>query len=547
MKKSYVRNGILFICLVLILSMVTGCTQPAQKPVDGNTNKNDVTTPDNNDTEQTSKISEKERVIKVMFGEHPNQPVKEFAPAQQEIFKKTNIKLDFEIVPSSNYEDKKKILLATNNLPDILKINNNDVNDYGKMGIFLPLMDYVNNDMVYFKEKWDSIPDLIKVTLDGELYGFPVIARNEAKNGFGPVIRVDLLEKHNIEAPETFDELIDVLAQLKEIYPDSSPWSMRSGTVKNIQKVAYMLGSGYGDNGIYYDYDVDGGRYVFGPATPEFKNVLSYLNKAYEAGVLDRDYAVATKQQWEEKLTSGKSFFFLDNSGFGLNYTNNLRKTDPDAKFQVLPILANQDGARRAIFYATTFTGAMYGVSAKVKDPDTVIKFIDWMYSEEGSNISNFGVEGETFELDANGEPQFIESYVKDFVDAQPAPYYAIYSDLGITKLNFSLWACNTMTQFQIEKLTGTWSDLYDEYWGIVGSDDAYVEPVMDPPLTSEEADRVKDILASMNTMLEQEYDKFIMGVKDISEYDAVIESAKDMGAAELEEIYNDALARLSN
>ena len=69
----------------------------------------------------------------------------------------------------------------------------------------------------------------------------------------------------------------------------------------------------------------------------------------------------------------------------------------------------------------------------------------------------------------------------------------------------------------------------------------------MDPPLTSEEADRVKDILASMNTMLEQEYDKFIMGVKDISEYDAVIESAKDMGAAELEEIYNDALARLSN
>lgn len=547
MKKSYVRNGILFICLVLILSMVTGCTQPAQKPVDGNTNKNDVTTPDNNDTEQTSKISEKERVIKVMFGEHPNQPVKEFAPAQQEIFKKTNIKLDFEIVPSSNYEDKKKILLATNNLPDILKINKNDVNDYGKMGIFLPLMDYVNNDMVYFKEKWDSIPDLIKVTLDGELYGFPVIARNEAKNGFGPVIRVDLLEKHNIEAPETFDELIDVLAQLKEIYPDSSPWSMRSGTVKNIQKVAYMLGSGYGNNGIYYDYDVDGGRYVFGPATPEFKNVLSYLNKAYEAGVLDRDYAVATKQQWEEKLTSGKSFFFLDNSGFGLNYTNNLRKTDPDAKFQVLPILANQDGARRAIFYATTFTGEMYGVSAKVKDPDTVIKFIDWMYSEEGSNISNFGVEGETFELDANGEPQFIESYVKDFVDAQPAPYYAIYSDLGITKLNFSLWACNTMTQFQIEKLTGTWSDLYDEYWGIVGSDDAYVEPVMDPPLTSEEADRVKDILASMNTMLEQEYDKFIMGVKDISEYDAVIESAKDMGAAELEEIYNDALARLSN
>ena len=52
-----------------------------------------------------------------------------------------------------------------------------------------------------------------------------------------------------------------------------------------------------------------------------------------------------------KKTTSGKSFF-LDNSGFGLNYTNNLRKL-----IQMLNLgstyLANQDGARRAIFYAT--------------------------------------------------------------------------------------------------------------------------------------------------------------------------------------------------
>lgn len=544
MKKSYVKVATLILCLVLALSLISGCAKTPDNSSNNSNNQPTTSQQTDNVNEGSNKISEKERILTVMFSENPNQPVKNFAPAQQEIYNKTNIKLEFEVVPSSNYEDK-KILLATNNLPDILKINKSDVNDYANSGIFLPLMDYVNNDMVHFKEKWDSIPDLIKITLDGELYGFPVIARNEAKNGFGPVIRVDLLEKHNIKTPDTFDELLDALAKLKEIYPDSAPWSMRSGTVKNIQKVAYMLGSGYGDNGIYYDYDVDGGRYVFGPATKEFKNVLSYLNKAYKMGVLDPDYAVATKQQWEEKLTSGKSFFFLDNSGFGLNYTNNLRKSDPDAKFQVLPILANQDGVRRAIFYATTFTGGMYAISGKVKDPDTVIKFIDWMYSEEGSNISNFGVEGQTFELDANGEPQFIADYVVNFKDAQPSPYYAIYSDLGITKLNFSLWACNTMTQFQIEKLTGTWSDLYDEYWGIVGSDPAYVEPVMDPPLTSEEADRVKDILASMNTMLEQEYDKFILGVKDISEYDSVIEKAKEMGALELEQIYNDALARL--
>ncbi len=548
MKKMYSKTGITILCLVLLLAMVTGCSKVTQTPVDNaDTGSQQKQSQESSSDATSSKISESERVIKVMFAEHPNQPVKDFAPAQQEVFKKTNIKLEFEVVPSSNYEDKKKILLATNNLPDLLKINSTDVNTYANTGVFLPLMEYVKNDMVSFKEKWDSIPDLIKLTLDGELYGFPVVARNEAKNGYGPVIRVDLLEKHNLEAPTTFDELLDVLAELKAIYPDSVPWAMRSGTVKNLKKVSYMLGSGYGGNGVYYDMDVDGGRYVFGPATEQFKNVLTFLNKAYTMKVLDPDYAVSTKQQWEEKLTSGKSFFFLDNSGFGLNYTNNLRKTISDAKFQVLPILENQDGERRAWFYATLFTGEMFGVSSKVKDPDTVIQFIDWMYSDEGSNITNFGVEGETFELDANGEPQFKAEYVSQFKDAQPSPYYAIYSDLGITKLNFSLWACNTMTQFQIEKFTGTWSDLYDEYWGIIADDTAYSDPVMNPPLTAEEAERAQDIFASLNTMLEQEYDKFIMGVKDISEYDAVIEQAKEMGALELEQIYNDALARLSD
>lgn len=101
------------------------------------------------------------------------------------------------------------------------------------------------------------------------------------------------------------------------------------------------------------------------------------------------------------------------------------------------------------------------------------------------------------------------------------------------------------MTQFQIEKLTGTWNEQYDEYWGIIEADDAYVDPVVNPPLTPEEASSYKDIMASLNTMLEQEYDKFIMGTKDISEYDAVIEKAIEMGALEIEKIYNNARARM--
>ena len=72
----------------MALSMVTGCAKTADNS--GN-NANNQATPSQepgNADEGSGKISRKERVLKVMFGEHPNQPVKNL-PAQQEIFKKT--------------------------------------------------------------------------------------------------------------------------------------------------------------------------------------------------------------------------------------------------------------------------------------------------------------------------------------------------------------------------------------------------------------------------------------------------------------------------
>jgi hypothetical protein len=102
------------------------------------------------------------------------------------------------------------------------------------------------------------------------------------------------------------------------------------------------------------------------------------------------------------------------------------------------------------------------------------------------------------------------------------------------------------MTQNQIEKMSGNWDSLNEEYWNIVSTDKAYSDPVLDPPFTKDEAARLKDLNVSLNTMLDQEYDKFIMGVKPIDEYDAVMKKAQDMGALEMEKIYNGALDRLN-
>nr|WP_275983709.1 extracellular solute-binding protein [Paenibacillus hamazuiensis] len=455
--------------------------------------------------------------------------------------------LVYEAVPASNFNEKKRTVLATQNLPDILQIDKQDANDFASAGVFLPLMDYMRQGKLpHFQTLWEATPGLDRLTVDGELYGFPALARGEAKNGFGPVIRKDLLLKHNLPEPRTFDELLDVLARLKEIYPGSVPWSIRKGTAQLLETTAYMLGSGFrAGGGIYFDHDAAGGAYVYGPATPAFKKVLGYLNKAYRMGVLDPDYAVSTQQMWTEKLTGGKSFFFLDNSGFGLNFTRDLRRLEPEGTFQVIPVPEYEDGKARALYYPSAVSGKMFAVSAKAKEPEELVKLIDWMYSEEAFRLMNFGVEGVHYTLDDKGRPEYRKEFVSRFAGAGPTPYYAVFSELGCCQLSFTPYYSNTMSQFQIEKLTGSWDGLNDEYWRIVGSDKAYREPVIDPPLTKAEAARVKELNIRLNTMLNREFDKFIMGLKPLDEYDKVMQKARELGGGELEDIYNQALNRL--
>lgn len=545
------------LCLVLSVVMIIGITGCKKSEDSQNNNGNNGSSNQTNPTQSagdqsnsdgdSTKLSEKELTVTVLMSDNTNQPIKNFAPAQQAIFEKTNIKLDYQVVPMSSYSEKKSVLLATNNFPDFAYVTKSDLMQYGSTGVFQPLMQYVNEEtMPNFYRFWKQYPEMQNYLIDGELYAFPVIQREETANGFGPVIRTDLLEKHNIKTPETFDELLDALVQLKELYPDSIPWTGRKGTTQLLKTTSYMLGSGYGSNGLYYDYDVDGGTYVFGPATEEFKAVLSFLNKAYEAGVLDPDFATTTGEQLESKMSSGKSFFYIDNSGFGLNYNPTLRETlgDESAKLQLIPIPENTFGQRRAISYETALADRFYAMNANADNIDTLIKFIDWMYSDEGSDISNYGKEGYSFTYNEKGEPEYIKDYVMQFKGANPSTYYAVFADLGVTKLNFSLYACNTKTTFEIQKLVGDWTEDQDEFWNLVATDDAYKAPHIDPSLTTEEAERAADILIELTTMLEQEYNKYIMGVESIDNWDSVIERANNLGAQELVEIYNNAQNR---
>ena len=65
------------------------------------------------------------------------------------------------------------------------------------------------------------------------------------------------------------------------------------------------------------------------------------------------------------------------------------------------------------------YPGAGWGISSQCKDPVTVIKFMDYFFSEEGDELINWGIEGDTYTKNADGTKQFTDKVLK----SEPVSY----------------------------------------------------------------------------------------------------------------------------
>lgn len=491
---------------------------------------------------EEEKLSPEPVTLTLMAYEHASQPWLEDAAVLDAIFEKTNVRLEIMAVPQSDYSTKVNTLLSTNQMPDIMKTvvgGYSTIKTYASSGIFLNLSDY----MAYapnYKAIYDANANIKMYDYEGSTYGF-VLYPDPSNATAGPtiVMRTDLLAKHDIPVPQNFEEVLSAMAKLKEIYPDSQPWTSRSNTGSLLNRSAFMLGAGYN---MYFEPET--GKWEYGQITENFKGVLEYLNRAYEMGVLDIDYATMNNQLWQEKMNLGTSFMYIENPGFSISMTNNLRVNDPDALLTVIDVPVNSlTNTARAYCYDSP-EDAFYLVSADVENPELVVKFLDWCYSEEGMTICNYGKEGVTFEYDANGEPQYIKPFIEQFADSSTI-VYDVYAALGGSQLGFAPRALSTKLEVSINAALGLEADpLTAAINNQFLTDSAYLPGVIKPPFTEEENETITDILSPINTYLATQYDRFIMGEADIAEWDAVVTELIDMDIQTVIDIYNAAYDR---
>lgn len=481
---------------------------------------------------------QKEMSIWVALGKLEKDVMSDYSEnlAYQEYMKRTGINLKF-IHPAGDGQEMLNLLLASGNYPDLIQVNNESMYSSGinkayNDGIILDLTEYVDKYAPNYRKLIESDPEIRRqaYTTDGQILSFKQITCEAEKSYMGFIIRQDWLDELGLPMPETIDEWYTTLKAFKEKKGASAPFTYQFATGGG--DVIKQSGAFVGAYGIAYGYFVEDGQVKFGPADPRFKDFLTEMNKWYNDGLLDKDFAARDVQSLDALRTNGGSGAWIGYANKDLEvYSNLMSAKDPTYKIVGAPYPTLNKGDE-VEFRQTNYQVRGYDISitSACKDPVAATKMLDYRYTEEGGMLFTHGIEGVTYTME-DGVPVLTEQVTQNELEL-PASQYVKKHIMDSTAYYRSIPdAIIPLSDITVEAT---------EVWDQAGNGKVL------PPIkfTAEENKRVTSIYNELNTYINEMYLKFIMGQESLDQFDAYVEELKVIGVEELLDIYQTAYDR---
>lgn len=441
----------------------------------------------------------------------------------------------------SGNNERLNAMVATGNLPDIIVLN--DINN--------PIRHQLEeNNMVW---DFDTLiekyaPDMkISASMhkwyeykDGLLYGYPSyfgavedmekypdVVKYEYHNKF--IVRKDLCDFLGIGLDEfsTKDGFISALKKVKEARITANG-SVVAPTYFYTQphplRIAQLFGMPLEDKN---------GDWVEVRKHEKYKEAILFINRMYREGLIPEDAWTATADTVDSKLNNGSVFSLFDKSSCG-NLAE-LNRVKPDASFVAVNPPKSNDGADPAITAVSTAGWTWLAIPKTTKIPDRIIRFLNYMTTDEGQLLNYYGVEGITYEFDSNGRVK----YTKDTEDLIINNRSRAANKYGF---DFFCWMFNWSTYQRFNPILDTPNAVADRQ-----INDFYRDYVYDARCAElVEPESGSDLLAlqtKINTYWNQEEAKMMRASSEKEAeklYNAAIKKIDDMGLEKINKYKNE-------
>lgn len=441
----------------------------------------------------------------------------------QEAAKRTNISLKGTIsLSNSNEEEAFNLMMSSGNLADIIGyVDASSLEKLGRDGGMIPLNDLIKEHAPNIQKVLDEDARFRQTaySLDGNIYQIP--KNQELKAAEFWWIRQDWLDKLNLKAPTTVDELHDVLYAFRNEDPngnglkDEIPLFDRAGW-KQPDEYLYLWDTSLE----FYPRD---GKMKYEPLEENFKTGVSNMIKWYQEGLIDPEIFTRGASS-RDTLLGGDLGGCTHDWVSTANYNSTLQETIPGFQMVAIAPPADQNGVVKE--RVSRYPGVGWGISSQCKDPVTVIKFMDYFFTEEGSDLMNWGIEGDTFTRDADGSKHFTDTVLQS--ELTPIGYLrsiGVQYRIGMCQDGDYEYATMKEDGIEANKLYNGHDEWFDD------SLPPYLDGKMALKYTSDDETEYKNIMASIKPYVDEKFQSWILGVNDFdSEYDTFIKELKARG-----------------
>lgn len=350
-----------------------------------------------------------------------------------------NINFDIDFVSMNDADTSYSLMFAAGDYSDIIY----SAVDYYSTGAAGLLADDVIIDHRSLVEEY--CPNMLEqmeqrglaaYLTDEKLAGFFTIDQYEAYPEQGICIRQDWLDACGLEMPTTYDELHTVLSAFRsQMGADAALLLNDMGVMQ-----ANAMISGYGVAGVYAArfnngadaFFVDDGAVKYGPAEDGFRDYLDMLAQWYSEGLIYKDFYVPLTffDTVDPTVASGETGVFNDSvEDF---YLDAAMVDDGSCKIVGMPNPTINKGDTYHIGYvSSTSTTPIWSITTACapEKQKYVAMLVNFFYDGgAGTLLANYGIEGEAFEYNDEGKPQFTDLVMNNPNGYQTMMCYTFYT-----------------------------------------------------------------------------------------------------------------------
>lgn len=511
--------------LSLILLLLVGTVLSACKA----DKKEDTKEPDENFNEEGYPIVDELITLTMMGQSSPLQP----SWGEMGFFKvmneMTNIEFNFKTSTSDQFKQQKQLAFTSMELPDLFfggMFTAAEEVDYGSQGLLIPLEGLIEDYAPNLQKVMEQFPDLkASITApDGHIYTLPAV--DNLSHSMTPLMWMNSywLDNLGLERPTTTEELYDLLQAFKDGDANQNGEADEVPlTASSVAELRWSLLPAFGINqtdGILED----NGEVKYAFIQDGYKEYLKYLNRLYEDGLLDQQIFSHTWEQYVAKGAADQAGVFPTWPIVMVGFSD----VTEAAKYPLLPALTSEFSPEPVVTQFSEIKRGRFAITSANEHPEATMRWIDYMYSPEGSILARLGVEGKNWEW-TDGEGSYWRLLAPEGMNttqanAQDAPGAGTAVPMVIDK-EFFLKEDNPT----IHTIAGWVEEEYLPHAEV---------PFPQVYLTLDEQQEVNTLKPDLDSYLQQMEAKFVSGEASIDdEWDKYVDTMKSLGAEKIAEI----------